>query len=67
MVMHCLLYLLTCVLSHPCLLHRSGPLTLVSLSRGSFDRSALIARLVPAYVDAIKQLAQLGVPEVQVR
>lgn len=43
-----------------------GPVTLVALSRGLFDRDAMVARLVPAYVDVLKKLKELGVPEVQV-
>ena len=44
----------------------AGPNTLLGLARGTFDRSALLARLVPAYVQLLGELAALGVPEVQV-
>jgi hypothetical protein len=43
-----------------------GPLTFVALSRGEFDASEMTCRLVPAYVEALTELAKLGVPEVQV-
>lgn len=45
----------------------AGPNTIVGLSRGTFDRSAMVARLVPAYVAALQALKELGVPEVQVQ
>lgn len=44
----------------------AGPGTLVCLARGEFDRSALMARLAPAYAQLLQQLGALGVPEVQV-
>lgn len=44
----------------------AGPSTLLGLARGSFDRSSLLARLAPAYAQLLRQLAELGVPEVQV-
>lgn len=37
------------------------------MARGAFDASQLVARLVPAYVQALQQLKALGVPEVQVQ
>lgn len=43
-----------------------GPLTLVSLANGDFDRSEMIRRLVPCYNELLVQLHQLQVPEVQV-
>ncbi|EFN57923.1 hypothetical protein CHLNCDRAFT_141995 [Chlorella variabilis] len=43
-----------------------GPSTLLGLARGSFDRSSLLARLAPAYAQLLRQLAELGVPEVQI-
>jgi 5-methyltetrahydropteroyltriglutamate--homocysteine methyltransferase len=43
-----------------------GPVTLVALARGEFDHSAMVARLVPAYTEALEALGELGVPEVQV-
>lgn len=43
-----------------------GPLTFVALSRGDFNASEMVQRLVPAYVEALHELAKLGVPEVQV-
>jgi hypothetical protein len=43
-----------------------GPLSFVHLAKGEFDRSEMIARLIPAYVDFLEQLGKLGVPEVQV-
>lgn len=43
-----------------------GPNTFAHLATGSFDQSAIVKKLVPHYVDALKQLAALGVPEVQV-
>lgn len=43
-----------------------GPCTLVSVSRGSFNRSAFIAKLLPAYAQALAQLKAMGVPEVQI-
>ena len=52
-----------CCSSNPLL---AGPNTLLGLARGTFDRSALLARLVPAYVQLLRELAALGVPEVQV-
>lgn len=36
------------------------------LARGDFDRAAMVARLAPAYAALLRQLAQRGVPEVQV-
>lgn len=46
-----------------------GPVTLVRLARlgAGADPSALVDALLPAYVDALRQLKELGVPEVQVR
>lgn len=44
----------------------AGPVTLACLARGDFDRSAMVARLAPAYAALLRQLAQRGVPEVQV-
>lgn len=43
-----------------------GPLTIVALSRGDFDRSTMVGRLLPAYKTALEELEKLGVPEVQV-
>eukprot|EP00208_Stichococcus_sp_RCC1054_P007050 CAMPEP_0206136888 /NCGR_PEP_ID=MMETSP1473-20131121/2104_1 /ASSEMBLY_ACC=CAM_ASM_001109 /TAXON_ID=1461547 /ORGANISM="Stichococcus sp, Strain RCC1054" /LENGTH=757 /DNA_ID=CAMNT_0053529723 /DNA_START=157 /DNA_END=2430 /DNA_ORIENTATION=- len=45
-----------------------GPNTLVGLATVAegVSRSDLVARLVPAYVDLLQQLKELGVPEVQV-
>jgi len=43
-----------------------GPLTLVSLANGDFNRSEMIRRLVPCYSELLAQLHQLQVPEVQV-
>jgi len=43
-----------------------GPLTLTALSRGQFDRDEMVSRLVPAYVQVLESLRELGVPEVQV-
>ena len=43
-----------------------GPLTFVALSRGDFNASEMVQRLVPAYVEALHELTKLGVPEVQV-
>lgn len=45
-----------------------GPNTLVGLSTvlDDTDRSELVSRLIPAYVDVLKQMKELGVPEVQV-
>lgn len=43
-----------------------GPLTLVSLAKGDFNRSEMINRLVPCYIELLVQLQQLQVPEVQV-
>ena len=43
----------------------AGPNTLVGLARGTFDRAALVARLVPAYAQLLRELAAMGVPEVQ--
>lgn len=43
-----------------------GPLTFVALSHGEFNASEMTQRLVPAYVEALNELAKLGVPEVQV-
>jgi len=45
---------------------RPGPLTIVGLSRGDFDHGLIISRLLPAYVDVLRELGRLGVPEVQV-
>ncbi|PSC76117.1 5-methyltetrahydropteroyltriglutamate-homoc ysteine s-methyltransferase isoform A [Micractinium conductrix] len=42
-----------------------GPCTLVGLARGEFDRSEMVARLAPAYAQLLRDLAALGVPEVQ--
>lgn len=36
------------------------------LSRGDFDRSTMIQKLVPGYRSVLEELARLGVPEVQV-
>lgn len=44
----------------------AGPNTLLGLARGTFDRPALLARLVPAYVQLLRELVALGVPDVQV-
>ncbi|KAL4539572.1 hypothetical protein Ndes2437B_g02062 [Nannochloris sp. 'desiccata'] len=43
-----------------------GPLTFVALSHGEFNASEMTQRLVPAYVEALNELAKLGVPEVQI-
>lgn len=45
-----------------------GPVTLVALSRlpEGADAASLVSELVPAYVDLLTQLRELGVPEVQV-
>ncbi len=43
-----------------------GPVSVVALARGEFDRAAMVTRLAPAYADLLAQLAELGVPEVQV-
>lgn len=43
-----------------------GPLTLVAIAKGDFDKSEMTQRLVPAYVEALQALLALGVPEVQV-
>ncbi|KAL4447714.1 hypothetical protein ABPG75_004933 [Micractinium tetrahymenae] len=43
-----------------------GPVTLACLARGDFDRSAMVARLAPAYAALLRQLVQRGVPEVQI-
>ena len=45
----------------------AGPLTLVKLSRGDFQRSEMVSSLIPAYCQALQALRALGVPEVQVR
>ena len=42
-----------------------GPVTFTVLSRGDFDRSTVIQRLLPAYQSVLAELAKLGVPEVQ--
>ncbi|GAB5034800.1 5-methyltetrahydropteroyltriglutamate--homocysteine methyltransferase [Nannochloropsis oceanica] len=42
-----------------------GPVTFTVLSRGDFDRSTVIQRLLPAYQSVLVELAKLGVPEVQ--
>lgn len=47
------------------LLPLAGPNTLVGLACGEFDRSTLVARLVPAYAQLLSALGALGVPEVQ--
>ena len=45
-----------------------GPISLVFLSKGNFNRSEMITRLVPAYTALLAQLKDLngGVKEVQV-
>ena len=50
----------------PTSLPPAGANTLLGLARGTFDRAALLARLVPAYVQLLRELTALGVPEVQV-
>jgi len=42
-----------------------GPVSFTVLSRGDFDRSVMIQRLLPAYQSVLSELAKLGVPEVQ--
>ena len=48
----------------------AGPNTIVGLSKqpegSSFNASKAVAALVPAYIDLLKALKELGVPEVQV-
>lgn len=48
----------------------AGPNTIVGLSKqpegASFDASKIVAALTPAYVDLLKTLKSLGVPEIQI-
>lgn len=43
-----------------------GPLTLVSLAKGDFDRAEMVAALIPAYINLLEELRAVNVPEVQV-
>ena len=52
------------------LIYSAGPNTIVGLSKQpegtSLDASKVVASLLPAYIDLLKQLKDLGVPEVQI-
>ena len=66
----CKVCICQCAAYHACIadMLASGPNTLVGLAKGdnkgTYDRSALIRKLVPTYVSLLEQLKSLGVPEV---
>lgn len=43
-----------------------GPNTIIGLAKGYFDHSEMLHKIIPAYVEVLHQLKDLGVAEVQV-